>query len=244
MPEAKAITAIWSNVPKEHEEASRKWHNLEHTTERLEGPGYLCCRRYNREGGEGKHGRFNMFEAESLDAFTSAYYLHSRNNPTPWTRASMKLSRDGERSIASLAASHGPRPRIEPPYLYLVRFNPAPGAEEEIAAWYREEHLPRMCAVGGVLRGRLFRHSEEVTNVETVESKIHGSKGMQPGARAFLALYDLTTPEPVGGDAWKEAATGSPRSAAMIRKLLDPVRETWWLDFVKYSPAVLARLGE
>ena len=53
MPEPQAITIIWSNVPKEHEEAIRKWHNLEHTTERLEGPGYIACRRYNRGSGGG-----------------------------------------------------------------------------------------------------------------------------------------------------------------------------------------------
>jgi hypothetical protein len=244
MPVANAITAIWSNVPPEHQEASRKWHNLEHTTERLDGPGYIACRRYNREGGEGKHGRLNIFEAEDLGAFTSEYYLRSRNNPTPWTRASMKLSRDGERSIGSLVASHGAPPRIEPPYLYTVRFNPAPGGEEEILAWYKEEHLPRMCALEGVLRGRLFRHSEEVTNVETVESKIHGPKGMQSSARTFLALYDMTTVEPLGTDAWREAATGTPRSAETIKKLLDPVRESWWLDFVKYAPRLIARLAE
>ncbi|MBI2132909.1 MAG: hypothetical protein HYT99_08925 [Candidatus Tectomicrobia bacterium] len=244
MPEAQAITIIWSNVPKEHEEEVRKWHNLEHTTERLEGPGYLCCRRYNRESGEGRHGRLNFFEAESLAAFDSPYYLRSRNNPTPWTRKSMSLSRDGERSIARLVASHGPRPRIEPPYLYTVRFGPAEGAEEEIVAWYREEHLPRMCAVEGVLRGRLFRRVEELSDVKTEESKIHGTRGMQGSPRAFAALYDMTTLAPAGGDAWREAAGGTPRSTAALKKLLNPIREGWWLDFVKYAPAVIQRLAE
>ena len=51
IPEAGAITILWSNVPPEHEEAIRKWHNLEHTTERLEGTGYIALHRYNREGG-------------------------------------------------------------------------------------------------------------------------------------------------------------------------------------------------
>lgn len=41
LPEAHAITIIWSNIPAEHAKAIRKWHNIENTTERLEGPGYI-----------------------------------------------------------------------------------------------------------------------------------------------------------------------------------------------------------
>ena len=48
LPEAKAITAVWSNIPKEREGEIRKWHNLQHSTERLEGPGYIACRRYTK----------------------------------------------------------------------------------------------------------------------------------------------------------------------------------------------------
>lgn len=245
MPEPQAITIIWSNVPKEHEEEIRKWHNLEHTTERLEGPGYIACRRYNRESGEGRHGRLNIFEGESLAAFDSPYYLQSRNSPTPWTRKSMNLIRDGERSVARLVASRGARPRIEPPYLYTVRFDPAEGAEEEILAWYREEHLPRLCQVEGLLRGRLYRRADGLSNVKTAETKLHpGKEGMLAGGRAFAALYDMTTLGPIGTDAWREAATGTPRSAATVKKLLNPIREGWWLDFVKYAPGPIARLAE
>ncbi len=244
LPEAGAITAIWSNVPGAHEEAIRKWHNVEHSTERLEGPGYIVCRRYNREGGEGSHGRLTYFEGVDLATFNSPYYHQSRTNPTPWTRKSMGLIRNARRGVSGLAASCGERPRVEPPFVYTIRFDPAGGAggaegvekaEEEIVDWYREEHLPRLAALDGVLRARLFRLADEISDHKTEETKMQGGQEGQP---AFLAFYEMSTLDPVGGEAWKEAASGTPRSAGMLKKLAGPVRESWWLDFVKYAPGL------
>ncbi len=233
LPEAGAITAVWTNVPKEHEDEIRKWHNVEHSTERLEGPGYIACRRYNSEGGDGEHGRLTVFEGVDLATFDSPYYLESRNNPTPWTRKSMGVIRDARRGVYELGVSCGDRPRVEPPFIYTIRFDPAAGAEEEIIAWYREEHLLRLCALEAVVRARLFRRVEAVSGVKTAETKMQGSQG---GQQAFLAFYEMSSLGPVGGEDWKEAASGTPRSAEMRKKLHGPIRESWWWDFVKYAP--------
>ena len=237
LPEARAITIIWSNIPAEHTEAIRKWHNLEHTTERLEGPGYIALHRYNREGGDGHHGRLNIFEGLDLATFDNPYYLESRNNPTPWTRESMRLIKDAERSVCTLEAACGGPPRIEPPYLYSVRFGFA-DKETDLIAWFKEEHLPRLCGLEGVMRGRLFRREIKLSALETEETRIHKMKTAAPWS--FVSLYELSTIAPLGTDAWREAATGTPRSAGMVEKLIQPVRESWWLDFAKYAPRVLA----
>ncbi|MEE9241508.1 MAG: hypothetical protein V3U53_10020 [bacterium] len=236
LPEARAITAIWSSIPKEREEEIRKWHNLEHTTERLEGPGYIACRRYNREGGEGRHARLTVFEGVDLATFNSPYYLESRNNPTPWTRKSMGFIQDARRGVYELAVSLGERPRVEPPYVYTVRFDPAEGAEDEIAAWHKEEHFPRLCALESVLRARLFRRAEKISDTKTEETKMQGE---QEGQQAFLAFFEMSSPGLIGGDAWKEAAAGTGRSAEMLKKLEGPFREIWWWDFVKYAPGII-----
>ena len=47
-----------------------------------------------------------------------------------------------------------------------------------------------------------------------------------------LDMEDPTIPTT---DAWEEAAYGTPRSAAMRPNLGNAVRETWWLDFVKWK---------
>lgn len=235
LPEAGAITAIWSNIPKEHEEIIRKWHNVEHTTERLEGPGYIACRRYNREGGDGQHARLTVFEGIDIATFDSPYYLESRNNPTPWTRKSMGIIQDARRGVYELKVSFGPRPRVEPPYVYTVRSNPPAEAEEEIVRWYQEEHFPRLCALEPVLRARLFRRAEEISDLKTEETEMQGK---QEGQQAFLAFFEMSSPDLIGGDAWKEAAAGTERSAEMLKNLSDPVREIWWWDFVKYAPGL------
>jgi len=232
LPEAKAITAVWSNIPKDKEDEIRKWHNLEHTTERLEGPGYIACRRYNSEGGDGHHKRLTVFEGEDLATFDSPYYFKSRNNPTPWTRQSMGVIQDARRGVYELLATSGDRPRVEPPYVYTFRCDTAEGAEEEVVSWYREEHLPRLSALNCVVRARLFRR-HAVSDVKTEETTM---QGRQDGQQALLAFYEMSTLERIGSAEWKEAATGTPRSAATLKKLIGPVREMWWWDFVKYAP--------
>jgi hypothetical protein len=228
---------IWSNIPKEREDEIRKWHNLEHTTERLEGPGYIACRRYNTEGGDGRHKRLTVFEGTDLDTFNSPYYLESRNNPTPWTQKSMGFITDARRGVYELAVSLGERPRVEPPYIYTVRWDPAAGAgEEEIIAWYEEEHFPRLCALEPVLRARLFRRAGKVSDVKTAETKMQGK---QDGQQAFLAFIEMDDPGLLGGDVWKEAAAGTERSAEMLKKLEGLLREVWWWDFVKYAPGII-----
>ena len=237
LPEAHAITIIWSNILPEHAEAIRKWHNLEHTTERLEGPGYIALHRYNREGGDGRHGRLNIFEGADLATFNSPYYLKSRNNPTPWTRQSMKLISDAERSVCELTASCGGPLRIEAPYLYTVRFSTT-ADERNLIAWFNEEQLPRMCAIEGVMRGRLFRRDLKLSKLKTEETRIHQMKTIAKWS--FISLYELSTIAPLNTQDWKEAVGGAFCRSEMIKKLVQPVHESWWLDFMKYAPGVLA----
>ena len=189
-----------------------------------------------RAGGDGRHGFFILFEGEDLAAFDSPYYLHSRNHPTPWTRQCMAFLRYAERSVCRLAASMGGRPRYDAPYLYTVHVDPpeGPGGEAEAIAWYQEEHFGRLFQVGGLLRARLFLRDEKLSSEKTEETQI---QSMQAGARRLLAVYEMATLEPVGGPAWLEASAGTPRSAAMVKRLQRPVRERWWLDFAKWKTA-------
>ncbi|MFP6868141.1 MAG: hypothetical protein VCE91_02105 [Nitrospinota bacterium] len=148
----------------------------------------------------------------------------------------MGIIQDARRGVYSLSASGGEHPRVESPYVFTLRFDPAEGAaEEEIAAWYREEHFPRLCALEAVVRARLFRRNE-VSDVKTAETKMQGN---QEGQQAFLAFYEMSTLDPIGSDGWKEAAAGTARSAGMLKKLADPLRERWWWDFVKYAPGII-----
>lgn len=234
-PEHKALAAIWINVPAERYEDFRMWHNCEHSTDRVKGPGFQVLHRYKAAEDGGRHNTLNIFEGDTLEAFGSSYYLDSLNNPTPWTRESMKFIRDAERAVYELKASAGGEPDWDAPFAYTVRLNSAgePGADEELIAWYAEEHLARLTALPGVLRGRFFQKYEPLTGIRTAESDIQKTA---QGERRFLSYIELETLDVLGSDAWLEAAFGTPRSAAMRDKLIGIQRERWWLDFAKWTP--------
>ena len=47
MNPTQALVAIWLNVDPENTEEFRKWHNCEHSTDRMDGPGFRVGYRYN-----------------------------------------------------------------------------------------------------------------------------------------------------------------------------------------------------
>ncbi len=233
MSETEALVAIWLNVAPENRTVFRKWHNCEHSTDRLDGPGFRASYRYNAVNEDAPHDTLCIFEGDDLAAFTSDYYLESRNAPSPWTRECMAFIRDAERAVFSLQVSIGAPHRYESPYVYMVSPNPADDAmRDEMIAWYAEEHLERLHRVEGMTRGRVYRMEAAATGGATAEAEIQETKA---SPRRIIALYDLEDPRIPLSPAWEEAAYGTPRSAAMRPNLGAAVRETWWLDFVKWK---------
>ncbi|MCP5157642.1 MAG: hypothetical protein H6983_25940 [Ectothiorhodospiraceae bacterium] len=225
---ARGLLAIWANVDPDYQLEFVRWHNCEHVPERVAIPGFQVGRRYRACGPERQYLMF--YETDDPQVMASAPYLQSQNNPTPWTRRSIAHFRDTLRTIYTLVASEGAAPRFDAPYLLLVRSNPPQQADGEQAVidWYREEHLPRLVAVDGVHRGRLYRADDAVSGIVTAERKVHGASS---GSQAFLAMYELADPDiPTRAD-WVEAARGTERSAAMVAALRDAERERYWLDF-------------
>ena len=47
MDPTQALVAIWISVAAEHMQEFRKWHNCEHSTDRMDGPGFRAGYRYN-----------------------------------------------------------------------------------------------------------------------------------------------------------------------------------------------------
>ena len=74
-------------------------------------------------------------------------------------------------------AQSGDQPALDAPYLLLIRSNPPdhPDGEAEEIHWYAEEHLPRLSAVEGVLRARLYRAETDISNIMTAERQVHGA---------------------------------------------------------------------
>ena len=233
MNPTQALVAIWLNVAEENREEFRKWHNCEHSTDRMDGPGFRVGYRYNAVDESAHHNFLITFEGDTLAAFTSDYYKESRDNPSPWTQKCMAFIKNAERAVYSLQATVGAPHRFDAPWLYMVSPNPdSEEMKEEMLAWYREEHLERLYAVEGMTRGRVYQLETTATGGATAEAEIQETK---TGARRIIALYDMEDPTIPLSDAWEEAAYGTPRSAAMRPNLKNAVRERWWLDFVKWK---------
>jgi hypothetical protein len=233
-PDPEGLLAIWANVDADYKDEYLQWHNCEHMAERVSIPGFHVGHRY-RALDEARD-FFMVYETDTADVMQSAPYLQAQNNPTPWTRRSIGHFRDTLRTIYTLVASQGQRPALDAPYILLVRSNPpdTPGGEEEEIRWYREEHLPRLCAVAGTLRARLYRADSTISNIVTAERQVHGASS---GQQTFLAVYELVSPDIPGSDAWRQAARGTSWSANMVASLRDLERERYWLDFALWAPA-------
>jgi hypothetical protein len=231
--EPQGLLAIWANVDPDYEREYLQWHNCEHMAERVSIPGFHVGHRY-RALDEARD-FFMVYETDTASVMQSALYLQSQNNPTPWTRKSIGHFRDTLRTIYTLVASRGQRPALDAPYVLLVRSNPPdePDGAEEVIRWYQEEHLPRLCAVEGTLRARLYRADTAISNIVTAERQVHGAS---PGTQEFLAMYEMISPDIPDSDAWREAARGTEWSAKMVAALRDVERERYWLDFALWAP--------
>jgi hypothetical protein len=180
---------------------------------------------------------FMVYETDTAEVMQSAPYLHSQNNPTPWTRQSIAHFRQTLRTIYRLVATAGHPPALDAPYVLLVRSNPPPepAGAEAVIRWYHEEHLPRLCAVPGTLRARLYRADQEISGIVTAERQVHGAAS---GSQEFLAVYEMLSPDIPNSAAWREAARGTARSATMVAALRDVERERYWLDFALWAPGL------
>ncbi len=233
MPKPQGLLAIWANIDAGDTQDFRQWHNCEHIPERVNIPGFHVGHRY-RALGEARD-FFMVYETDTADVMQSEPYLHSQNNPTPWTRQSVGRFRDPLRTIYTLVAQTGERPALDAPYILLVRSNPPdrPDGEEEEIRWYATEHLPRLCAVEGVHRARLYQAELAISNIMTAERHVHGAA---PSSQRFLAMYEMDAPTIPQSDAWREAARGTDWSATMVASLRDMEREEYWLDFALWAP--------
>ena len=101
-----AVIAIWSAIEPAMLEEHDAWHSAEHFPERLSVPGFLRGRRNAALDPAAAEQRLIFYEIESIAVATSAPYLERLNNPTPWSRKIMAVSRLN-RTLCRVVASHG-----------------------------------------------------------------------------------------------------------------------------------------
>ena len=84
--------------------------------------------------------------------------------------------------LLPLQALDGASAGAVPAFHYVVETDVLPEHEADLKAWYEEEHLPGLAAVPGTVRATRFRR--------------------ETGSPAYLACYDLLTPDTLKHPAW------------------------------------------
>lgn len=191
----KALLFVQADVEGEHEAEWNRWYNEKHVPDLLSRPGFLGGRRFARVGdGVGVAGPLQqylaVYDLADTAALNTPEYRAIRQPPiyTEQDRSMLRLFRNANRAVyeligawpaagADLAKAGG---------LIAAGLVPQQEYEEEYNAWYEQEHIPYILAVPGVLRVRRFRARE--------------------GEPAYLALWDLASPEVRQSEAFSRAA--------------------------------------
>lgn len=224
------LLVIWADIDDGYRRTFRMWHNCEHVAERVSLPGFCAGYRYEGIGGAPNYVMF--YETVDSKVLGDKPYLHSVNHPTPRTKDAIAHFRNPVRTIYSLLASAGKKPPVVAPYICVMRFNLAKKTELGIIRWYRDDYLPRISAMPGVYRARLYGADPSISGIMSAEREIY-----TPGivAQTFLCLYEIVSLEVPVSQAWRECEMRKEKSEKQMGQVL---QELYWLDFAMNAPGV------
>lgn len=176
------------------------WYDLEHVPERLRVPGFVNAERWI--GADRPALAIATYDLDSPAVMnTPPYQAVAGDNVSVWTR---RIAGKTDRLVRFEGEQLLPGERLAPPGaggLLVAAINVDAALEPEFTDWYNTEHLPRLCAVPGVLAGRRYRATA-------------------PSERQYVSLYHLETPEVALTPAWRQAAD-TPWTARLRPRLRD-----------------------
>jgi len=159
----RGVAAIWHNVDAPVQADYNDWHCHEHMRERVSIPGFLRGRRYVAIEAERQF--FHFYETESLATLTSEAYLVRLNDPTPWTRRIGPAIRDNNRTLSTVAASHGVGGGAA---ILTFRLGAAEGRDRRLSAWLGGL-APSLVGRSGIVGAHLLAGDRQSSQVQTAE---------------------------------------------------------------------------
>jgi hypothetical protein len=170
----RAFLAIWHDVAEAADAEYNIWHTRQHIPERVGVPGFLTGRRYV-DRNLAKERYFTLYEAATLETFSSADYRARLNAPSAWTGRVQPHFLNFCRSACVLSASTG---RGIGGALATIRLDFADGAsgpaDFEAAA---ETLAHRITALDGVTGAHLGIAAPDTTRVKTRETELRHQTG-------------------------------------------------------------------
>lgn len=181
------------------EDEFHDWYDNEHLPARLTVPGFESAARYRAADGL-EPPWVAVYEIEPGTLDTPAYKALYANNSE---REKSILSRLAtlDRRVYELISDERPAGAPAagaPPVLFAVSMSVPAGTEDDMNAWYTQEHIPMLLAVPGWLRARRYRLTS----------------GTGP---EYLSLHDVEGLHVFDSDAYKAAAT-TPRRNRIVER--------------------------
>jgi hypothetical protein len=187
------------------------WYDHEHGPARLKVPGFRSAYRY-RALDDQKPPWLALYELDSPDVIDSPGYKALAAEASDRDKSvGAGLATLDRRIYEQISEDGSPVGRPAPMILAVAMSVPA-SAEEDLAAWYTEEHIPMLLEVPGWRRIRRFRLI----------------RAMDAPGPDFLSLHDLAGPEVLEEPRYR-AAISTPWRDQMVAAALRRERRVFGL---------------
>jgi hypothetical protein len=182
----KGAMVTWHDAEPAGEADFNEWHSKEHLAERVGVPGFLRGYRFVALTGGPKY--FILYEVEDLATLTSKPYLDRLNDPTPWTRRSMAVPRNNNRTLCRVLASFG-RGGV-PGFMATLQLGRANGLGDNLSQHLIGELLPGLIARPGLFAAHLLEGDQPASSTATEEKRLRGVPDRTADLAVLLAGYD------------------------------------------------------
>ena len=166
------------------------WYDHEHGPARLTVPGFGAAYRYRALDGE-KPPWLALYELDRPDVIDSPEYKALGANASDQDRAVGARLATLDRRVYEQISEDGPAAGHPAPVILAVAMSVPEGSEDDVAAWYTEEHIPMLLAVPGWRRIRRFRLTRALDGPGPDFLSVHELAGPEvleePGYRAAIS---------------------------------------------------------
>jgi hypothetical protein len=188
------------------------WYDHEHGPARLAVPGFGRAYRYRALDGA-KPPWLALYELDRPDVIDSPEYQALGANASDRDKSVAAGLATLDRRVYEQISEDGSAAGRAAPVILAVAMSVPEGSEDDLAAWYTEEHIPMLLKVPGWRRIRRFRLTRALD-------------GPEPGS--FLSVHELAGPE-VLEDPGYRAAVSTPWRDRVVASALRRERRVFGL---------------
>jgi len=188
------------------------WYDHEHGPARLTVPGFRGAQRY-RALDDQKPTWLALYDLDGPEVIDSPAYRALATRASDRDKAMAAGLATLERRVYEQISEDGSPAGRPAPVILAVALSVPPATEDDLAAWYTEEHVPMLLQVPGWRRIRRFR-------------LVQGLDG-DPGPD-FLSVHELAGPEVLEDDRYR-AAVSTPWRDRVVASALRRERRVFGL---------------